>query len=81
MPYKPLLRDGTLRLSVLRRDQDARTLHCDLVAEVPAEKPNVDLGPVDRTRLDLFAELFDKTGNRCLLYTSVSRDSSKGRLS
>lgn len=76
MPYKPLLRDGTLRLSVLRRDQDTRTLHCDLVAEVPAEKPNIDLGSVDRTRLDLFAELFDKTGNRIYSGAALSNAST-----
>ncbi len=66
VPFTPLLREGTLRLSVLRRDPDGTRLQCDLTTAVPSEKPSIDLGPVDRSRLDIFAELFDKSGQRVL---------------
>ena len=66
VPFTPLLREGTLRLSVLRRDPDGTHLQCDLTTSVPNEKPSIDLGPVDRSRVDIFAELFDKSGMRVL---------------
>jgi hypothetical protein len=62
VPFKPLLREGTLRLSVVRRDTDGPHLQCDLTAMVPTDKPSIDLGPVDRARIDVYAELFDTSG-------------------
>jgi len=66
VPFTPLLREGTLRLSVLRRDPEGTKLQCDLTAAVPSQKASVDLGPVDRARVDIFAEFFDQSGKRVL---------------
>lgn len=66
VPFTPLLREGTLRLSVLRRDPDGTKLQCDLTAAVPSQRASIDLGPVDRARVDIFAEFFDQSGKRVL---------------
>lgn len=66
VPFTPLLREGTLRLSVLRRDPEGTKLQCDLTAAVPSQKASIDLGPVDRARVDIFAEFFDQSGMRVL---------------
>lgn len=66
VPFTPLLREGTLRLSVLRRDPGGTKLQCDLTAAVPSQRASIDLGPVDRARVDIFAEFFDQSGMRVL---------------
>jgi len=66
VPFTPLLREGTLRLSVLRRDPEGTKLQCDLTAAVPSQRASIDLGLVDRARVDIFAEFFDQSGKRVL---------------
>lgn len=75
MPYSALLREGTLRLSVLRRDPSGTQLQCDLLASVPSQRASIDLGPVDRARVDIFAEFFDQSGMRVLSGAALGNSS------
>lgn len=75
MPFTALLREGTLRLSVLRRDPGGTKLQCDLIAAVPSQRASIDLGPVDRSRVDIFAEFFDQSGMRVLTGAALGTSS------
>lgn len=75
MPFSALLREGTLRLSVLRRDPGGAKLQCDLLAAVPSQRASIDLGPVDRSRVDIFAEFFDQSGMRVLTGAALGSSS------
>lgn len=84
-PLSAVLRDGSVRLSVLQKQGSGWQFQCDITAKLPDEHPSIDLGPMDRSQFAFFAELFDSSGKR--VYTgavsgksSVSSDGGAGIL-
>lgn len=84
-PLSAVLRDGSVRLSVLQQQGSGWQFQCDITAKLPDEHPSIDLGPMDRSQFAFFAELFDAAGKR--IYTgavsgksSVSSDGGAGIL-
>ena len=84
-PLSAVLRDGSVRLSVLEKQGTSWQFKCDITAKLPDEHPSLDLGTVDRNQYAFFAELFDVAGKR--VYTgalqgksSVSSDGGAGVL-
>ena len=84
-PLSAVLRDGSVRLSVLQKQGSGWQFQCDITAKLPDEHPSIDLGPMDRSQYAFFAELFDAAGKR--VYTgavsgksSVSSDGGAGIL-
>jgi hypothetical protein len=84
-PLAAVLREGTVRLSVLQKQGSSWQFQCDLTAKLPDEHPSIDLGAVDRNQYAFFAELFDPAGQRVLTgalqgKSSVSADGGPGIL-
>lgn len=68
-PLSAVLRDGTVRLSVLQKQGSGWQFQCDIKATLPDDHPSIDLGTTDRSQYAFFAELFDGSGKR--LYTGA----------
>jgi hypothetical protein len=84
-PLAAVLREGTVRLSVLQKQGSSWQFQCDLTAKLPDEHPSIDLGAVDRNQYAFFAELFDPAGQRVLTgalqgKSSVAADGGPGIL-
>lgn len=84
-PLTSALRDGVVRLSVLKKEDAGWQFQCDLQAKLPDDHPSIDLGPAERGQYAFFAELFDSNGNRSFTgavqgKSSVAADGSAGVL-
>ena len=58
-PLSAVLRDGSVRLSVLQKQGSGWQFQCDIKATLPDDHPSIDLGTTDRSQYAFFAELFD----------------------
>jgi len=84
-PLSAVLREGSVRLSVLQKQGTGWQFQCDLTAKLPDEHPSIDLGAIDRNQYAFFAELFDPSGKRVLTgavqgKSSVAADGGAGIL-
>lgn len=73
-PLSAVLRDGTVRLSVLQKQGTGWQFQCDIKATLPDDHPSIDLGTTDRSQYAFFAELFDASGKR--VYTGAVQGKS-----
>ena len=49
-PLSAVLREGSVRLSVLQKQGQSWQFQCDLTAKLPDEHPSIDLGAIDRNQ-------------------------------
>lgn len=84
-PLSAVLRGGTVRLSVLQKQEAGWQFQCDIKATLPDDHPSISLGATDRSQFAFFAELFDGSGKRVFTgavqgKSSASADGSPGIL-